>query len=95
MPATSGRVTIINISIANNDLSKRDLIYNHYVYGDTWGTVIEESTSIPLIVYMLYIVVLVTACYSYFSRDGYINYHISKETYSNQPKPIIEQTTKS
>ena len=37
------------------------------------GTVEYESTSLPLIVYLLYNVVLVTALYPFFGRDGYEN----------------------
>ena len=48
------------------------MIYNQYVFGDTAETVIEESTSIPLIVYMLYVVLLITSAYGFFSTDGYL-----------------------
>lgn len=54
----------------NEQLSKRDVVYNHYVYGDMYGTVMDESTAIPLIVYVFYNLFVVIVCQDLFARDG-------------------------
>lgn len=52
-------------------MSKRGRVYGAYVLGDTYSTVMEESTSLPLIVYLLYNVILVAALHPLFGADGY------------------------
>lgn len=42
------------------------------VEGDMYGTSVEESTSIPLIVYLLYNTILITCAYPFFAGEGYI-----------------------
>lgn len=58
-------------SLYRQRVQKRDANYDNYVNGDIIGTVLDESTAIPLIVYLLYIVLLVSACHTLFARDGY------------------------
>lgn len=56
----------------DDKISKKGKIYNSYVQGDMYGTIMEESTAIPLIVYLLYNVILVTCLHPLFGADGYI-----------------------
>lgn len=61
------------------------------MYGDTTGVVIEESSAIPLIVYMLYVVLLVTSAHTFFGRDGYACTTYSA-TSSRQPNERVQET---
>ncbi|CAD8185957.1 unnamed protein product [Paramecium pentaurelia] len=54
----------------DDKLSKRGNIYQSCVQGDMLATVVEESTAIPLIVYLLYNIILVTCAYPYFGGEG-------------------------
>jgi hypothetical protein len=59
------------VIVADDKISKRGKIYLSCVEGDMLGTAIEESTAIPLIVYLLYNSILVTCAYPFFGAEGY------------------------
>lgn len=61
-----------NIQLVDDKISKRGKVYLSCVEGDMLGTVNEESTAIPLVVYLLYNVILVVSAQSIFAGEGYI-----------------------
>lgn len=54
----------------NDQVSKRDSIYNYYVLADLHSSVVDESATLPLIVFMLYTVLFIFIGSKYFATDG-------------------------
>lgn len=67
--------TLYHNQLEDDKVNKRSKLYNAYVTADMLGTVNDESTAIPLIVYLLYNVILITCLHTLFGSDGYI-YHL-------------------
>lgn len=60
-------------------------MYLSCVEGDMYGTSVEESTSIPLIVYLLYNTILMTCAYPFFGGEGYIRIIIFRDLFVEKP----------